>query len=72
MTIDPSWLFLSLFPSGVGLVLFVYGRRQQRWPQLTAGLALMIYPYFATTTMTLVVAGGLIGAACWLAVRAGW
>lgn len=72
MTIDPAWLFLSLFPSGIGLVLFVYGKKQQRWPQLAAGLALMIYPYFATTTLSLTIAGAAIGAACWLAIRAGW
>src|SRR5216684_3268838 len=39
MTFDPVWLFVSLIPSGIGLVLFVYGRKQQRWPQLAAGLA---------------------------------
>ena len=72
MSFDPTWLFLSLFPSGVGFVLFMYGKKQERWPQLVAGLVLMIYPYFATTTLSLTVAGAAIGLACWLAVRAGW
>ncbi len=72
MAFDPTWLFLSLFPSGIGFVLFVYGKKQQRWPQIAAGLALMIYPYFATTTVSLVVVGTMISIACWLAIHAGW
>ena len=69
---NPVWLFLSLFPSGAGFVLFVYGRKQERYPQLIAGIALMIYPYFATTIGALVGIGALIGAALWYALRAGW
>ena len=46
--LDPTWLFLSLIPSGVGFVLFVYGKKQQRWPHLVAGLAMMAYPYFTS------------------------
>jgi hypothetical protein len=72
MNFDPTWLFLSLIPSGIGFVLFVYGRKQERWPQLAAGVAMMVYPYFATTVPWLVAIGALIGLACWLAIRLGW
>ena len=72
MNIDPTWLFLSLIPSGIGLVLFVYGKKEQRWPQLAAGLALMLYPYFATSLVALVGGGALIGIGLWSAVRLGW
>ena len=72
MTIDPAWLFLSLVPSGLGFVLFRYGKKQDRWPQLVAGLALMLYPYFATSLTTLVGIGALIGASLWYALRIGW
>ena len=72
MTIDPAWLFLSLVPSGLGFVLFRYGKKQDRWPQLVAGLALMVYPYFATSLLTLVGIGALIGASLWYALRNGW
>ena len=41
MSIDPTWLFVSLFPSGIGLVLFVYGKKQQRWTLLAFGIAFM-------------------------------
>ena len=68
----PVWLFLSLFPSGAGFVLFVYGKKQERWPQLVAGLLMMVYPYFATTVTSLLVIGIAICGGLWLALRAGW
>ena len=72
MSIDPTWLFLSLIPGGAGFVLVVYGKKQQRWPHLLTGLAMMVYPYFATSTTSLVAIGLGLGAALWVAVRAGW
>jgi len=72
MSMDPTWLFLSLIPGGVGLVLLVYGKKQQRWPQLATGLALMVYPYFTPTIMSLVGVGTLLGALLWTAIRLGW
>ena len=72
MSIDPTWLFVTLIPSGAGLVLFVYGKKQGRWPQLVAGLALMLYPYFVTSLVALVVWGALIGTGLWWAMRLGW
>ena len=70
--LDPTWLLLSLVPSGIGFVLFVYGKKQTRWPQLVAGVALMVYPYFATSVATLVSIGCLIGLGLWYAIRLGW
>lgn len=72
MSLDPTWLFLSLFPSGIGFVLLVYGKKQERWPQLVAGLLFMAYPYFVDSPMLLTVVGAIIGIALWSAVRAGW
>jgi hypothetical protein len=72
LNFDPTWLFLSLIPGGVGFVLFTYGKKQDRWPYLAAGVAYMIYPYFAETILGLVGVGIALGVALWLAVRAGW
>ena len=72
MSFDPTWLFLSLFPSGIGFVLFVYGRKQHRWPLIVSGLLFMTYPYLATTVTSLVGIGVLLGLTTWYAVRAGW
>ena len=72
MSLDPTWLFISLIPSGIGFVLFVYGKKQDRWPQMAAGLLLMVYPYLATSLVSLVAAGTVIGFILWYAIRLGW
>ena len=72
MSFDPTLLFLSLITGGIGFVLMVYGKKQDRMPHLAAGIGLMVYPYFVTTvTMTLVIAAAIV-AGLWLAVRQGW
>jgi hypothetical protein len=65
-------LVLSLVPSGIGFVLFVYGKKQERWTHLVAGLALMVYPYFTNTVMQMLIGGALIGGAFWWALQNGW
>jgi hypothetical protein len=72
VSFDPTMLVLSLVPSGIGFVLFVYGKKQERWTHLVAGLALMIYPYFANTVMQMLIGGALIGGAFWWALQNGW
>jgi hypothetical protein len=72
MSLDPTWLFLSLIPGGVGFVLFVYGKKQARWPHLVAGVAFMVYPYFATSVASLILVGVALAAGLWLAIRGGW
>jgi hypothetical protein len=70
--LDPTWLFLSLIPSGIGFVLFVYGRKQQRLPHLLAGLAFMVYPYFTPSILSMLLVGVLLGTGLWVAVQGGW
>ena len=60
VTLDPTWLLISLIPSGAGFVLFVYGRKQNRWPYLVAGLLFIVYPYFTDTVVSLVGVGLLL------------
>lgn len=72
MSIDPTGLFLSLVVSGIGFVLFVYGKKQQRMPQLTAGLLMMVYPYFVDGAMSMAGIGAVIGLLLWVAIRLGW
>ena len=72
MILDANWLILSMIPSGIGFVLFVYGKKQQRWPQLVGGIAMMVYPYFTPTITSMLIIGMLIGAAVYWAVREDW
>ena len=72
MSFDPSSLFISLIVSSVGFVLLAYGKKQQRLPQVFAGLALMIYPYFVDGWLAMAGVGAIICGALWFAVRQGY
>jgi hypothetical protein len=72
VNLDATWLFLSLIPSGIGFVLFVYGKKQQRWPQLLAGVAFTVYPYFTASVGAMIGVGFLLGGLLWGAIRMGW
>ena len=69
---DPTWLFLSLIPGGIGTVLIIYGKKQQRWPHLGVGILFMVYPYFTPGIIALVGVGVFLGTGLWVAVRQGW
>jgi hypothetical protein len=70
MSLDPTWLFLSLIPGGIGFVLLVYGKKQGRWALAAGGLAFMVYPYFTESAAALVLVGVAMGAAIWWLDRA--
>ena len=71
MNFDPTWLFLSLLTGALGMGLFLYGKREDRWPQLVVGLLFMVYPYFTGTVTSLVVVGALLLGVLWYLVRTG-
>jgi hypothetical protein len=71
MDLETSSLIASLVVSSIGFVVFVYGKRQQRLPQIVVGLVLMGFPYLVpgVLLMTSIAAVLLIG--LWLAIRFG-
>jgi len=66
---DVNVLIASLIPSGIGFVLFTYGKKQHRLPQLVGGIVLMVYPYFTPTMGAMLTVGALICVAVWAAVK---
>jgi hypothetical protein len=72
VSLDPGLLFFSLVTSGVGFVLFTYGRKQDRMPHLLAGLVYMVYPYFVPTLLLNVVVAAALGVGLWTVVKAGY
>jgi hypothetical protein len=72
LDLDPTLLVVSLIPSGIGFVLFTYGRKEHRWPQLVTGLLLMVYPYFIGSTAALAGVGVSLVAALYLMLSLGW
>ena len=73
MDFSAGSLFASLLIGSIGFVLFVYGKKQQRYPHLAVGLVLMVYPYFVSGTFLMTaIAAALLGF-LWFAVRnLGW
>jgi hypothetical protein len=49
VSLDPASLITSLIVSGVGWVLFSYGRSQRRVPHALMGMLIMVYPYFISS-----------------------
>ena len=72
MSFDTASLLSSLFISSIGFVLLSYGRKMSRPPQLTAGLLLMIYPYFVPGVLAMWLVGAAIVGLLWLAVQQGY
>ncbi len=72
MDFDPTLLIVSLIPSGIGFVLFTYGRKEQRLPQLVCGLVLMVYPYFTPTMATMIGGGMVVLSALYVMIALGW
>ena len=72
MSLDPAWILVSLVISGVGLGLFLYGKKQTRIPHLVVGILLMVYTYAVSSVLWMVVIGVLLLAVLWLLVRLGW
>ena len=61
-----------MIPSGIGFVLIVYGKKQQRWPHVLAGIVFSIYPYFTPSILVMVIVGVALGTGLWVLVRGGW
>ncbi|HKH43511.1 MAG TPA: hypothetical protein VKM72_02490 [Thermoanaerobaculia bacterium] len=56
-----AWsLFWGLIFGSIGLGFFVYGKKQGAVIPLVCGLALMIFPYFVSSTLLLVAIGAAL------------
>ena len=69
---DANGLLASLFISSIGLVTFLYGKKQQRIPQLVIGLTLIVYTYFLSSVALMFAIAAVLLALLWLVVRLGW
>lgn len=72
MSFDPSTLIAGFLISGVGFVLFSYGRKLGRFPHVVVGLVLLVFPYFVPGVLLMVGIAALLCGLLYLATRAGY
>ena len=66
-----SSLIASIFVSGVGFVLFSYGKKLQRVPQMLCGILMLIYPYFVPDPLLMIAIAVGLGGLLWAALARG-
>jgi hypothetical protein len=72
MELNIPYLVLSLIFSSIGVGYFLFGKRQQEFLFLFAGLALMVYPYIVSGTWTVTTIGLVLSAGPFVARYMGW
>ena len=60
MSFEPGWIIASLVVSSIGFVLFVYGKKMVRIPQLVVGLAMLVYPYFVPNVIVMLIIAAVL------------
>ena len=69
MDMSPASLAASLLVSGIGYVLFSYGRKASRWPHLLTGVVLFVVTYVAPSPASSIgISAALLGV-LWFAVN---
>lgn len=72
MEFDLTELVVSFLVSGVGFVLFSYGKSMKRGPHIGVGLVLLVFPYFVSGPIWIAAVGAALCAGLYAAVRLGW
>jgi hypothetical protein len=54
---NTAWLLWGLLFGSIGLGFFLYGKKQRAAVPLACGLILMVFPYFVSNTILLVLIG---------------
>ena len=71
MEFDTGSLIASFVVSSVGFVLFYYGKKMRRTPQLFVGLILMVFPYFVSNVFLMLGIGAVLTGGLWYGLRSG-
>jgi len=58
-----SALIIGMIAGAIGTGYFIYGKRQQRFTPMLAGLLLGVYPFFTSNPLLLIVIGAALMAA---------
>jgi len=69
---NPDTLLLTMLISGIGTVLFIYGRRETRLPHMLVGGIFFFYPYFVPNPWAMVIIAACMLGILWGVVKLGW
>jgi hypothetical protein len=70
--LDANSIIAGMVVSGVGFVLFSYGKKMSRLPHMAIGLVLLVFPYFVASVALMFGIAVLLCALLYLAVRSGY
>ncbi len=57
-----SWIIVAGLFGIIGMAYFMYGKKSLRYIFLICGIVLMVYPYFVTRTLYMVIVGVVVSA----------
>lgn len=57
---DTAMIMFSVLFGAIGMGYFVYGKRQQAIVPLCIGMALIVFPYFVASVMSLLIIGVIL------------
>jgi hypothetical protein len=69
---DASTLIAGFIVSGVGFVLFKYGRKMSRAPHVVIGIVLMVFPYFVPNPYAMFSIAAALSGGLYAATRMGY
>ena len=72
-SLDGNSILASLLVSSVGVVVFLYGKRQKRFPHIVIGLVLTVFTYFVSSVPLMFAVTAVLLGALWVTVKKlGW
>lgn len=57
---NEGWIFWGLIFGSIGMGFFVYGKKQGAIVPVVCGLALMIFPYFVSSVLLMLLVGAAL------------
>jgi hypothetical protein len=72
MDLEAGSLVASLIVSSIGFVVFAYGKKLGRLPQVAVGLVLMGFPYLVPDVLIMSIIAAVLLVALWVSIRLGW
>lgn len=57
---NTSLIISAMVFGSIGLGFFIYGKKQKSLVSLSVGIALMVFPYFITDVVVLIIAGVIL------------